>query len=199
MHSQLLSTYYITKMVFFVDIQGYQYKNKKFECKELAMKEEDSFGEYHRIIKFSNELSNYNGQIIKQYIFNERMHGIPYDYEDPAVLLKEEDLKSFLMNTIGAEKIIMVKGLQKKKWLEDLLPERNRIINAEDLNCPRLDTFDDFIRTTRCNYHQKFNFRSGFNCAQQNVEFLDHWFRVINSYHRVNMCEQLLSKLNVTN
>lgn len=150
----------------FVDLQGYAFNNI-FIVKEVAVLRD--------------------GETLSHYVFREhvpwylltksekslacwlRIHHHGFRWEDGHVSYSQ--MKSLINNAIGTEpSLIYVKGLEKKKWLCEILEDDVEIetIDADYEDIARLTNLD-VIGTLRCAYHTR-------HCAMRNVCKLYKWW-----------------------
>ncbi|KAK0165646.1 hypothetical protein PV328_004148 [Microctonus aethiopoides] len=85
---------------------------------------------------------------------------IPYD--------KLNDVLHIILKGVG---YIYVKGLEKKKWLSDIIKESKTIINLENLGCPSMKNNE----ITSCPYHEYRKSSIMSHCALENVKQLKCW------------------------
>ena len=143
----------------FVDLQGFAFQNS-FTVKEVAILRD--------------------GKTLSHYVFREpvpwnlllksekslvswlRVHHHGLRWEDGYISYSQA--RSLINNAIGTEpSLIYVKGLEKKKWLREILDDDFEIetIDADYDDIARLRDLN-VIGTLRCGYHTK-------HCAMQNV------------------------------
>ena len=156
----------------FVDLQGFAFNNN-FVVKEVAVLR--------------------NGKMLSHYVFREpvpwslltksekslvcwlRIHHHGLRWEDGHVPYSQA--RGLINRDIGTEpSLIYVKGLEKKKWLREILDDNFEIetieVDYEDI--ARLKDLD-IIGTLRCGYYMK-------HCAMQNVCKLYKWWFECNKY-----------------
>lgn len=154
-------------MDYIVDLQGFKQSLNGFTFKEVAilpLQEKDAvpivflfkppFTWNNLQYKYQNE----NKWLIYNY------HGIPWD----SGKIPYDDVKETLQNQLHNARNIYVKGVEKKRWLKNILG--NRIHNFEDFGCPALKR----LRVNSyCNHH---TLCTQPVCAAMNVKALKNWF-----------------------
>ena len=158
----------------FVDLQGFAFSNK-FTVKEVAVLRD--------------------GTTLSHYVFREpmpwsylmksektqacwlRLHHHGLRWEDGHIPYSQ--MRSLITTAIGTEPpLIYVKGLEKKKWLREIVDEDCEIetikVDYEDI--ARLRDLD-IIGTLRCGHHTGY-------CAMRNVCKLYKWWREKNICRR---------------
>lgn len=150
-------------MIAVADLQGFRGENNEFIVKEVAAIVHKYF-KVHFIIKppYSINYLPFKQQIQNRWLTN-NYHGIAWEdgystYKDATKIVS-----NFLEN-----KIVYVKGAEKKQWLEKFLQKKPfEIHNLDDLGCPKLQRLKNCYATPKCLSH------SG-NCALQNVYLLQY-------------------------
>ena len=106
---------------------------------------------------------------------NKKLHGLSWDLidndDDNSNYLAIENLYSFIKSAIRPFELVYVKGLQKRKWLLNIIPN-NKIVDLLDLGCSKLDS----LTTTLDHLHCKNHIFNNLKCVQ-NVYILGNWFR----------------------
>lgn len=152
-----------------VDIQGFQYGKNNFLCKEIAFLNTENEHFSHRFVKMPTILSHYNHitRLHMNYV-TKNVHGIAWENDDN---LEYEQISEYLINCIGSENTIFVKGLEKKVWLEKLLPKIT-VTDLTDEDCPSFEKLKSFLKSNHCKAHLCDN---ALNCTLENVYYLWYW------------------------
>lgn len=146
-----------------VDVQGFKNSNNEFIIKEFAY----CTLEYTQVFlikppyRFS-KLSDKEKELVK---WVEHSRGIYWNQG-------HIDYREFqrIIKPILTHKLVIVKGLEKTKWVEDLCHECN-IINIESKGCPNLCMLKTkYVNnlTYNCFIHKK-------SCALANVIYVKKW------------------------
>lgn len=165
----------------FIDIQGFQFKGGKFVCKEIAIYDDAKQILEHRLVTlpicYEHLADEFKWQILWLTL---NYHGLEWNTIDEYKSLSYEQLSTFVSNHIDVNDVIFVKGLEKKKWLEELLVDRCdfEIVDLFKEKCPNLKElkckFGDNYKC--CNKHLG---KSKIQCAAQNVLMCNAWFKSI--------------------
>lgn len=158
-------------MHFFVDLQGFKCENNRFIVKEICLISNTDETEHLYIVKppfHYNKLPlTYKKQA--RWLSN-NFHG--FDWKDGFISFRKA--KNLLLSVLpksGA--IILVKGEEKKKWIDKILKCRVVcdfvIYNIEDLGYNYVYTEDS--NNVHCKYHSE-----AFICAYQNARNIKQWF-----------------------
>lgn len=133
----------------YIDVQGFITFKNRFMCKEFCLVDGDYI--FHTFVKspysFKKMPSHYQR---KANWLTHRFHGIQYECGDINIL----ELREKIFPEIQG-KTILVKGLQKVRWLEDIFHKCGEIDckNIEDTPC------DLNLRSTEwyeiCDYHKE--------------------------------------------
>lgn len=97
-------------------------------------------------------------------------HGLSWESGSVPYTAVSLTLQPFLQ----AASVIYVKGLEKRKWLQENFPKTD-FINIEDIGCPslsKLQTMQEDIE--RCPHHIKADCVAR-SCAEENVQLLKYW------------------------
>nr|CAI5852438.1 unnamed protein product [Callosobruchus analis] len=137
--------------MFIIDVQGFSC-GSTFICKEIAILNVANGTYVHKM--YGVILRNING-LQWSTCSNE--------------FLNYEQLSEFTKNTVK-DNVVLVKGLEKKKWLERFIS--NRIIDLHDEGCPNLEKLKTIFKSYHCNQH----FYNDLHCALENVMFLYNWY-----------------------
>nr|CAI5865162.1 unnamed protein product [Callosobruchus analis] len=132
--------------MFIIDVQGFSC-GSTFICKEIAILNVANGTYVHKMMGYI--LRNING-LQWSTCSNE--------------FLNYEQLSEFTKNTVK-DNVVLVKGLEKKKWLERFIS--NRIIDLHDEGCPNLEKLKTIFKSYHCNQH----FYNDLHCALENVMF----------------------------
>lgn len=150
-------------MLFIVDVQGFQYKNSDFICKEIAVLR--NFTCSHVIVNAPINYDQLNQKFKHQVDWlTENCHGLRWDELGTIDYCQVQTyLRNLAADYNGA---IFVKGMQKKKWLQRYL--QNEVIDLEaKFSCPtRLPEILE-----QCAYHYGYKRR----CSRDNVFKLGEW------------------------
>lgn len=163
-----------------IDIQGFQYARDNFLCKEIAFINTENGYSTHRFVKMPTDLSYYTNPINRHMKYvTKNIHGIEWENNDN---LEYEQVSEYLLNCIGTECTLFVKGLEKKQWLQKLLPSVT-ITDLADEGCPSFGKLKSFLRSNHCESHLCNNTLS---CALENVHFLWYWFVNCRNQNKLN-------------
>lgn len=161
-----------------IDIQGFNYGSESFLCKEIAIFDSDSGCFSHRFVKMPVKLTHYNNTIqAHMNTVTRTIHGLEWQNND---CLEYEQLSEYIINCIGSNSTVFIKGFEKKNWLEKLLSKHN-VIDLLDEGCPALEKLKIFLKSHHCNAHL---YSNNFNCALENVYLLWYWYRYCRNTHQ---------------
>lgn len=159
-----------------VDLQGFQYKNSSFICKELSIKQinkERSSKVTTFIFNYDIDEDNLSKDFQKQICFLENhVHGLSwkttlnnllvYKYCELSKLFNEEITRNKYVN-------IYVKGKQKMDWVKSLLDSTNiQVINIENVSTYQLAN----LKNLQDNYICRLHFPK-LRCTINNVIFMN--------------------------
>lgn len=168
-------------MSVYIDIQGFRGLNKAFIVKEIAILHNDQDDYQHFLIKppYIKEKLLAKQQRHADWL-TKNFHGLHWEAGTVSINSLKKIFNSHLYN-----QIILVKGLEKKNFLEDLLELNiNPFIcvkNLEDYNC--YHNLHDLKRICEeggytfncCKHHYK-------NCALQNVYLLKYYVQQLKNF-----------------
>lgn len=159
-------------VVYFVDLQGFQYGKENFLCKEIAIVKSDDKTCLHRIIKMPQDLSMYNQRVQNHMTWiTKNLHGLTWDNSDNTnESLKYEHISEFLKNNIPGNVTVAVKGVEKKKWLSNFI--HNTIIDVFELNCSNFNQMKTIFKSYHCKQH---SFCNNLNCSLEHAYYLYFW------------------------
>lgn len=175
-------------MACIVDIQGFQFKTNPFICKELAIKEFDLQKNCcHHIKKFV-----FNYPVIFEYLRSDikkqieflmhKKHGFHWhSTEETPFLHSYTDFGKIIQSEIIDKNyfLVMVKGEQKLKWLENFLPTNLiSIVNLEKYGCPAINKLKN--EEISCNFHCSLHCLPGKTCGVENVQLIYNWLKNAN-------------------
>jgi hypothetical protein len=161
-------------MEYILDFQGFKSVANKFIVKELALISVDSQVYELHLLQPPCDFSELPFHLQKQVMWLEKhCHGLYWG----SGFRKYENLKEIFLN-VKIQGNVYVKGKEKQKFVSDLLSDLNvKVINLEDLGCPKLeDLKSDYMQTEimiPCNFNH--NTR---NCAYVNVQVLLKWWKL---------------------
>lgn len=166
--------------MYIVDVQGFQYKNVlSFMCKEISILNIENASCEHRLIKMPVNYESFSKDIQQQIDWSTtNIHGLQWStpYDDD---LAYEDLPSFIKTRFVDGASVFVKGLEKKRWLEQYLPNNN-ILDLDLYNCPRIkDLVSSSFTGVHCNKH----YNNELRCTKHIVYSICRW-HVQNIYLR---------------
>lgn len=155
----------------FVDLQGFKTSTNEFVLKELAIACKKFTQVF--LVKPPYPFKSLTSNEMKHVKWIEKHRGIRWsegyiDYREFSRLIK-----TYFLN-----KIIIVKGLEKTKWLQELC-DGCKIIDAGEKGFPRLqilhDKYKDDNTIVYCMFHTNC-------CALKNAICLQKWF-IDNNFH----------------
>lgn len=155
--------------MYVIDLQGFNYGNDSYMWKEISIFDTSNEKYSHKMIKMPHQLSLFN-EVIQTHMdwLRDYVHGLDWNscYGD---FLLYEELADFIKKRVDNE-VILVKGAEKKKWLETFLS--NQIIDLHDEGCPNLEELKSVFKSYHCNEH----YFNTLNCSLENVYFLYYWY-----------------------
>lgn len=173
--------------VFIVDMQGFQYGSQNFLCKEIAILRTENNYTIHKIIKMPYDLSVYNNSFRRHMNWTTKnFHGLQWGTNDDSDdgfndgehaednLLPQEEISEFIKSVIPMEAIILVKGLQKKNYLNKFI--ENEIVDVSERNYPPLAALKEFGKSKTCAHH----INSEYSCSLENVHNLYFIYKYLN-------------------
>lgn len=133
-----------------IDFQGFLINKRDFIIKELCLLVNGQFSHYIFLPPYDFNEMNVGDQFQCKWVTNHH-HKINWnDGKD-----RYSDIKFIINDTMKNVDKIYVKGCEKKKWLKELLIDKNIIIeNIEDHHVNfklRKDSYENY--TFRCNQH----------------------------------------------
>lgn len=159
-------------MEFILDFQGFKNENNEFIIKELAFISTD--GKIYELQLFLPpcSLNQLPKNVRKQVHWIENLHGLYWSSG-----FKEYSQIKDIFKYIDVKGNVYVKGLEKQTFVAHLLSEFDvRVINLEDLGCPRLSILK---QQTNVNCFKPCSFsHSSNNCAYINVHVLLQWWNI---------------------
>lgn len=155
-------------MEYVVDVQGFKTVYNRFVVKELAIVplEEDAqptvylFEPPHDWNFLAARYKCENNWLTRNY------HGL--NWQDGEISF--DDFENILKSTVKGARKVHVKGLEKVRWLEFIIPKVN---NIEVLGCPSLAKLHKKEISPCSNHNLKICHQS--NCAVLNVIALKRW------------------------
>lgn len=150
----------------FVDIQGFKNAENEFIVKELAL----ATSEYTQVFLIKPPYPyRYLTEVEKKRVqWIENNLGYRWGEGHVDFLQFKSIIKPYLQN-----KLLIVKGLEKVKWLKELC-ENCAITNIEEKGCPNLkqlfEMFKSYLNDFTCIIHKS-------NCALRNVLCIKKWFK----------------------
>lgn len=160
----------ILKMSFFIDVQGFQFGSNTFLCKEVAILNNQNELISHRFVKLPIPIEHYTDHI-KRHMSDVtyHIHGLKWENDD---CLQYEQLSEYIRECIGStDATIFVKGLEKKKWLEKIIP--NEVTDIYSIGCPSLEILKTFMKSNHCKKHLCNN---NLSCAIENAFYIWYWY-----------------------
>lgn len=155
-------------MEYIVDVQGFKKQYNQFVVKELAIipLEEDAlpivylFESPHDWNLLDSRYKCENSWLTKNY------HGISWQEGD----VPYRDFEEILKASVRCASKIYVKGLEKLKWLQNIIPN---VRNMEDLDCPSLSKLHKDNNIPCSNHNLQMCKNS--HCAASNALVLKKW------------------------
>lgn len=159
--------------MYIIDVQGFNYGSDRCMWKEIAIFNIVTETCKHKLIKMPHqlELFNHTVQNHMNWLFR-NLHGLEWNSSGDDYLSYEE-LTDFIKSEVKND-VILVKGLNKKRWLETFLS--NQIIDLHDMHCPSIHKLKEIFKSYHCNTH----FDNFLNCSMENVHLLYYWYRYCN-------------------
>lgn len=156
-------------MSFFIDVQGFQLNPNSFLCKEIVIFNSVTGCFSHRFIRLPIAFSDLNGTMRTQAdVSMKKIHGIKWDKNIDT--LEYEQISEFIKNCVGTEDTILVKGSEKKKWLNKIIS--NSVVDFEE--CPSFIKLKEFMKPNHCKGHL---YDNNLSCAIENVFFMWYWYK----------------------
>lgn len=157
-------------MEYIIDVQGFRKPIAEFVFKEVAIIPLEGEDVLPKVYLFGPPC-HWNSLPVKYRSENNWLernyHGLKWsDGEVPYEEL-EETLKSALKDAVK----VYVKGLEKQKWFEKLIPDVVVVFNIENYECPSLRILLQ-SHDAPCQHHNLY-YKS--NCAVQNALALKKW------------------------
>lgn len=150
----------------FVDLQGFFFDDNSFSVKEICIFTKNI--KFHEFVKPPFPFNTLSDRHKKQAEWlEENYHGLNWN----AGYITLQELKNTISPIIKG-KILLVKGCQKVKWLNDIVGDQNIIcINMEDISCD-FKLSEPQIQNVTCSKH---NVQHS-HCARNNAALLKKWF-----------------------
>lgn len=140
----------IPKDFVYVDIQGFKKPKNRLICKEFCLLDDTGY-KFHAIVKSSTSFKVLPSYYKRQAIWLMKMHHkIDYEFGDIDPFVLRDQMFPKMQN-----KIVLVKGLEKIKWLQYMFRHHGEIecldINSLgfDMNLKQTDPYDV------CDYHNQ--------------------------------------------
>lgn len=148
-----------------LDIQCVLGMNNKYLIKEMSVICTETQAAQHWIFKHPLITQDAKSQSVNKWL-ERNYHRLSIEYGD--VEYKELDN---ILNTLKF-KYIYVKGEQKQKMIEEIIPHVT-VINMEELGCPRLNQLCTKDNFPRCIFHMDIN---PYQCTFYKVYALKKWY-----------------------
>jgi hypothetical protein len=153
------------------DIQGFRGFRNEFIIKELAFLSASGGKAQTFIFKSPYQLTvlpeiqQKVASWVKRFV-----HGI--DWNDGYI--PYQDLKNVIDRVLRNYNTVLVKGLEKKMVIENIMSEKSiNVLDMESMRCPKINDLKKDIGSFRkCFYHSK----STDQCANENVRVLLTWY-----------------------
>lgn len=150
-----------------LDVQGFKTSNNRFIFKEVAIFNFGSGNLTSYLLKPPVPWDSMEIRYKRENAWLSRsFHGLQWDSGD----IPYHKLHSLLSHLLTSSATVFVKGLEKRKWIQDEFPETT-VVNAEDHGCPSLQNLKEHFITSPCLNHSLMLA----NCAIQNVLLLKSW------------------------
>lgn len=159
------------------DLQGFRGNQNEFIVKEASFisVNEDKYQSFVFRPPFS--FTELNDIQKKGAIYIERhIHGLSWESGHIPYI----ELKNVLKQILKDYKIVLVKGAEKKKFLEENTPVDITVTDLEDYNCPSMKEFKH-LSSKKCFYHNT----NSYNCAYENVRLLLEWYKKVHTLKSV--------------
>ena len=160
--------------MFIVDVQGFQYGEYTFLCKEISILNTINGNHQHSFIKMPINLRmcDFKTKNLINWSTN-HLHGLEFNLEN--YCLNYEEISSFLTKFITANRteddiVVAVKGIEKRKWLNRLLAGYD-VIDLNNMEYPTFEHLKTIFKSFHCNKHLLNNL----NCTLENVFNLYNW------------------------
>lgn len=167
--------------MFIIDVQGFQYrKDLNFTCKEISIFNVKDESCMHKILRLPISYGQLNNKIKQQigWITN-NLHGLQWSSNNDNLLYR--DLPMFIRRQVPyQEESILVKGLEKKLWLQQYLPNNN-IIDLSNY-CNKIS---DLI-SSNIEFHCKEHNINSLRCTNQIVYSIYQWYTV--NRNKLDVC-----------
>lgn len=154
----------------FIDLQGFKHKNNEFVVKEICILTKNI--KFHEIIKPPYQYNCLTEKYKREarWLTN-TYHGIYW--QDGCIT--QHELKKLIQPIIN-EKILLVKGNEKVKWLKEIFGDKYiTCINMDNIGCTiKLSKFSTTdVNRTICDKH---NNLKQYHCSFQNALLLKEWY-----------------------
>lgn len=156
----------------FLDMQGFKDNINEFVLKEIYILSKNL--RFHDIVKSYLEFSSLEKfQQLESIWLTKNYHGL--DWNSGYISI---DQARATMEPIVDGKIVLLKGVEKIKWLKTIIPNSSYFcINIEDLGC-NIKISNVFATRKICKKHN--SEYSKFHCAKENVWCIKKWFEKSN-------------------
>lgn len=158
----------------FVDVQGFKIKANQFVVKEICIVAGNVL--FHDIITSPckyEELSTVDQTNCKW--LEKNYHGIKWMDGNTTQKKLQKRIESILSETI-----VLVKGLEKIKWIKEICGNTKLIcLNIEDMDCNlkfSKPICNDNIDNVDCTHHKGIRNTNQCHCALKNVNSMKSWF-----------------------
>lgn len=153
-------------MEFVIDVQGFKRPINEFVFKEVAVValEDDALPSVYLFeppYKWSFLPAKYRSE---NTWLEHNYHGMSWDCGD----VPYEEVNETLYNLLRGASKVHVKGLEKKAWLDKILPN---VYNLEDLGCPSLRKLNTNTDISCTNHKHAWSAQ----CAAHNASSLKKW------------------------
>lgn len=155
--------------MYIIDVQGFNYGSESNMWKEIAIFNTTTERYTHKMIKMPHQLELFN-HVSQDHMnwLRDQVHGLEWNSCYGDYLLYEE-LVDFIKKQVNND-VILVKGVEKKQWLEKFL--YNQIIDLHEEGCPSFDKLKTIFKSYHCNQH----YYNTLKCSLENVYFLHFWY-----------------------
>lgn len=151
----------------FVDLQGFLYNNDCFHVKEICILTKNI--KFHEFVKPPIPFSELTFSCQKQVSWlAESYHGLNWN----AGYVSSQEMRNTIL-PILKKKIVFLKGLNKVKWMKEILQDETIIcINLEDVGCELKLSEQSIQVQSACAKHK----HAHSCCARNNASLLKKWY-----------------------
>lgn len=164
--------------MYFIDMQGFQFKTSKFVCKEISVLNSENIQYKHTQVSIPFPLEMFGSEVRNHMNWlTNNIHGLSWEGNELSEI-NQEEIANFILEFLTMDNsgniICAVKGRQKKVWLEGIL--NGFVCTVIDLeekekDIPSMEKLKTILKSYHCCKHSD----NMLNCSLEHVFFMYLW------------------------